>query len=63
LHNIHFKNITGTADTAGIIHGYKDAPFSNDTFTFENCHIKAKKGLDIKNANINLKGLTIDLIH
>ena len=63
LRNIHFKNITGTADAAGIIHGYKDAPFSNDTFTFENCHIKAKKGLDIKNANINLKGLTIDLIH
>jgi len=63
LRNIHFKNITGTADTAGIIHGYKDAPFNNDTFTFENCHIKAKKGLDIKNANINLKGLTIDLIH
>lgn len=62
LRNIHFKNIMGTAESAGIIHGYKEAPFNEKTFTFENCHIKAKKNLEIKNANINLKGFTVDII-
>lgn len=61
LRNIHFKNIKAKADKAGIFHGFKEAPFTKDTFTFENCYIKASKGLDIKNGDLDTNGLTIDM--
>ncbi len=59
LRNIHFKNILAKSEKAGIFHGFKEAPFGKDVFTFENCRIEAKKGLDIKNAELETKGLTI----
>ena len=62
LRNIHFKNINGEAQSAGTMYGFKEAPFGNDTFFFENCHIKAQKGLSISNvANVNFKGLELEI--
>lgn len=62
LRNIHFKNINGEAQSAGTMYGFKEAPFGNDTFFSENCHIKAQKGLSISNvANVNFKGLELEI--
>ena len=62
LRNIHFKNINGEAQSAGTMYGFKETPFGNDTFFFENCHIKAQKGLSISNvANVNFKGLELEI--
>lgn len=60
LRNIRFKNITANAQSAGIIHGFKESPFGPDVFTFENCNVHAKKGLDIKNAELKQDGLTVN---
>lgn len=60
LRNIHFKNIKGEAQSVGTMYGFKEAPFGADTFTFENCHIKADKGLSTANINgVNFEGLTL----
>ncbi len=59
LRNIRFRNIRGVAENAGIIHGFDEQPFTRDVFRFENCEIKVKTQLDIKNADVNLDGLNI----
>ena len=62
LRQIRFKNITGEAQAAGAIYGFREAPFGKDSFFFENCHIKAEKGLSISHADdIDFKGLTLDI--
>ncbi len=61
LKNIVIRNITGTADNAGVIEGYPDAPIKRDAIRFENCLIKVKKPLMIKNADVDLSGFTCKL--
>ena len=61
LKNIVIRNITGTADNAGVIEGYPDAPIKRDVIRFENCFIKVKKPLMIKNADVDLSGFTCKL--
>lgn len=62
LRNIHFRNITGEAQSAGTVYGFKEAPFGADAFSFENCRIKADKGLSIRHAEkVNFEGLTLEI--
>lgn len=62
LRNIRFKNITGEAQSVGTMYGFKEATFQSDTFFFENCRIKAEKGLSISNAkDVNFEGLTLEV--
>jgi len=58
--NIHFINITGTAVSAGSIHGLKDSPIKD--VTFKGCKISAQKGLTVDNIqNFDFTGLTLDV--
>lgn len=62
LRNIRFKNIKGDAENIGNIYGFKDAPFTADSFSFENCQVKAKKGLEVSNAKeVNFEGLEMEV--
>lgn len=62
LRNIRFKNIDGEAQSAGTMYGFKEAPFGADAFHFENCHIKAEKGLSVSNAGeVNFEGLELEV--
>ena len=62
LRDIHFRNIRGVAENAGHITGYDVQPFTSDVFHFENCHIQVKQPLKITNAEVNLNGLTTEII-
>ena len=58
--NIHIKNLTATSPKyAGFIVGRPGAPVTN--VTLENVHITAPKGLTIRNAQVTLKNVTIDV--
>lgn len=62
LRNIRFKNIKGDAENIGNMYGFKDAPFGAESFSFENCRVKAKKGLETANAKeVDFKGLEIEV--
>lgn len=62
LRNIRFKNIRGEAENVGNIRGFKEAPFASDSFFFENCRVKAKKGLVKANADkVNFTGLEVEI--
>ena len=58
--NIMIKNVTATSPKyAGFIVGMPGAPIKN--VTLENVHIKAPKGLTIRNAQVTLKNVTIEV--
>ena len=46
-----------SATNAGIIHGFEEQPIPSGTITFENCQFETDTPLEIKNADISLKGL------
>lgn len=44
------------------MYGFSEAPFGADTFSFENCRIKAEKGLSVSNAGgVSFEGLTLEV--
>ena len=60
VRRVRLINITGTANSGGIIHGLKDSPIED--VTFENCKITAQKGLVIENArNVQISGLSLEV--
>lgn len=60
VRNIKIINVSGTVANAGFIHGLKDSPVEN--VTFENCDIRAEKGLILENVkNLDLSGLKISV--
>lgn len=62
LRNIRFRNIRGEAKSVGTMYGFKDAPFGPDSFHFENCNIKAERGLSIANVEgVNFEGLNLEV--
>lgn len=63
LRNICFKNITANAENGGTIHGYKEQPFTKDTFHFDNVVLNVKNPIHIENADIDTTGLTTNVMH
>ncbi len=60
VRDVKIINVSGTVENAGFIHGLKENPIEN--VTFENCDIKAKKGLRLENVkNLDLSGLKISV--
>jgi len=53
LRNVKIINCSGTANSAGIIHGVSDSLISN--LTFENCHLTTNTGLQIDNVTDDVK--------
>ena len=60
VRNITIRNITGTVNSVGMMHGLVDSPIEN--VKFENCKITAQKGFVMENARkVDLSGLTVDV--
>jgi len=60
LRNVRVSNLTGTAQSVGIIQGYPESPA--DGFVFENCHVTAQKGLVLTNVrDVDLSGLNLQV--
>jgi polygalacturonase len=60
VRNITIKNITGTVNSVGMMHGLADSPIEN--VKFKNCKITAQKGFVIENARkVDLSGLTLEV--
>jgi polygalacturonase len=60
VRNITIKNITGTVNSVGMMHGLADSPI--ESVKFENCKITAQKGFIIENARkVDLSGLTLEV--
>ena len=60
VRDVKIINVSGSVENAGFIHGLKENPIEN--VTFENCNIKAKKGLRLENVkNLDLSGLKISV--
>lgn len=57
LNNIRLRNVNARATNAGIIHGFEEQPIPSGAITFENCQFETDTPLEIKNADISLKGL------
>ena len=58
--NVRIINVSGDAQSAGVINGLADSPVRG--ITFQNCHITANTGLRISHArDIDLSGLTLDV--
>jgi hypothetical protein len=58
--NVRIINVSGDAQSVGVINGLADSPVQG--ITFENCHITANTGLRISHArDIDLSGLTLDV--
>jgi polygalacturonase len=58
LHDVRLMNFTGTARTAGVIHGLPAGPVRD--LTFDNCVFTAGRGLQIDNAiHIDTSGLKL----
>ena len=56
--NIQFINITGTANSGGLIRGLKDSPIQD--VKFKNCKIAAQKGLVVEHARqMDFSGLSL----
>jgi polygalacturonase len=53
LRNVKIINCSGTANSAGIIHGVSDSLISN--LTFDNCHVTTRTGLTIDNVTDDVK--------
>ena len=60
VRNITIRNITGTVNSVGMMHGLVDSPIEN--VKFENCKIVAQKGFVMENARkVDLSGLTVEV--
>jgi polygalacturonase len=60
VRNVTIRNITGTVNSVGMMHGLADSPIEN--VKFENCKIAAQKGFVIENARkVDLSGLTVEV--
>jgi polygalacturonase len=60
VRNVRIINVSGTTASVGLIHGLKDSPIQG--VTFENCHVRAKRGLVVENvANLDLSGLDLQV--
>lgn len=60
VRNVTIRNITGTVNSVGLMHGLVDSPIEN--VKFENCKITAQKGFVMENARkVDLSGLTVDV--
>ena len=58
--DLRFVNVTGTADSVGLIRGLADSPVRN--VRFENVRVSARTGLTVQNARgLDLAGLTADV--
>lgn len=58
VRNVKIINVSGNVESAGVIHGLENSPVEN--VIFENCNIRAKKGLLLENVtNLDLSGLKI----
>jgi polygalacturonase len=58
VRNVTIRNITGTVQSVGVMHGLSGSPILN--VKFEKCDIKADKGFVMENArNVDLSGLKI----
>ena len=58
--NLHFINITGSAESVGVMHGLNGSPIKN--VTFKDCKITAQKGFRVDNAeNIDFSGLKLEV--
>jgi polygalacturonase len=56
--NVKLINVSGTADTGGLITGLNDSPISN--VKFENCKVTAQRGLVLSNVkDVDLSGLEL----
>jgi polygalacturonase len=56
VRNVKMINISGTVNTAGVIHGLRDSPIQG--LTFENCQLMAQRGLTLEYVtNIDSSGL------
>jgi polygalacturonase len=60
VRNVKMINISGTVNSAGIIHGLRDSPIQG--LTFENCNLTAQRGLTLENVtNVDSSGLHIQV--
>jgi polygalacturonase len=60
VRNVTIRNITGTVNSVGMMHGLVDSPIEN--VKFENCKIAAQKGFVMENARkVDLSGLTVEV--
>jgi polygalacturonase len=58
VRNIRLVNYTGTAQSVGIIRGFKDSPITD--VTFDHCQITAQRGLTMENVqNVDPTGLNL----
>jgi hypothetical protein len=59
VRNIKIINVSGTVDNVGDMQGLEKSPITGVKFI--NCHIKAKKGFELKYVkDVDLTGLNID---
>jgi polygalacturonase len=59
VRNVKMINVSGTVNSAGVIHGLRDSPIQG--LTFENCHLTAQRGLTVEYAtNVDYSGLHIE---
>jgi hypothetical protein len=58
LRNVTISNVSGSAQSGGIIVGLRGSPIQN--VRFENCKVSAQKGLAIRNArSVDYSGLEL----
>ena len=58
VHKVQLINFTGTAQTVGVIQGFKDAPFQD--VAFDHCQVTAKRGLLLSNVgDLNMFGIEL----
>ena len=60
VRNVTIRNVTGTVNSVGMMHGLADSPIEN--VKFENCKITAQRGFVMENARkVDLSGLAVDV--
>jgi polygalacturonase len=60
VRNVKMINVSGTVNSAGVIHGLRDSPIQG--LTFENCNLTAQRGLTVEYAtNVDFSGLHIQV--
>jgi exo-poly-alpha-galacturonosidase len=60
VRNVKIINVSGDAESVGVIHGLADSPIRD--VHFENCRITAQKGFKLEHArDVDLSGLKLDV--
>ncbi len=60
VRNITIRNITGTVNSVGLMHGLDGSPI--ESVRFQNCKITAQRGFVIENARkVDLSGLALEV--